>query len=226
MILAIDDLLSLREVEEIRAALRKADWKDGRATAGYQSARAKDNLQLAERDPLALRLGSVILEALKRNLVFQSAALPASVFPPLFSLYRGGQAFGTHVDNAFRPLPDGSGHIRTDISATLFLSDPESYDGGELLIEDGAGERPIKLEAGSMILYPATTLHRVAPVTSGERLASVFWVQSLVAEADRRAILFDMDIAIQSLRPKLGDEEGALIALTGAYHNLLRMWGR
>lgn len=226
MILALDEVLSLEEVERIREALQEAEWSDGRSTAGYQSALAKRNLQLAERDPLALRLGEHILAALKRNLLFQSAALPARVFPPLFSLYRGGHAFGTHVDNAYRPLPDGSGHFRTDLSVTLFLSDPDSYDGGELLIEDGAGERRLKLNAGSMILYPATTLHRVAPVTRGERLASFFWVESLVADAGRRAILFDMDIAIQSLRPKVGDQDAALIALTGAYHNLLRQWGR
>lgn len=226
MILAIDDLLSPRDVEQIRAALEQAEWGDGRGTAGYQSALAKDNLQLAAEDPLALRLGTRILEALKSNLLFQSAALPAAIFPPLFSLYRPGQSFGTHVDSSYRPLPDGSGRIRTDLSATVFLSDPASYEGGELLIEDGGGERAFKPAAGSMILYPSTTLHRVAPLLRGERLACIFWVQSLVADAQRRALLFDMDLAIQSLRAKLGDGDAALIALTGVYHNLLRQWGR
>ena len=167
-----------------------------------------------------------MIDALRRNLPFQTAALPAAIFPPLFSRYRPGHAFGTHVDNAFRPLPDGAGQLRTDLSATLFLSEPDSYDGGELLIEEGTAERRVKLAAGSMVVYPATTLHRVAPVTRGERLACFFWVQSLVPEAGKRAILLDMDLAIQSLRPKLGDRDEALVALTGAYHNLLRLWGR
>jgi PKHD-type hydroxylase len=226
MIVEIEALLDAGQVARFRRLLSTADWQDGRATAGYQSALAKDNLQLAHADPVATELRSEVLEALKLNLVFQTAALPAAIFPPLFSLYRPGQSFGAHVDNAFRPLPDGSGNLRTDVSATLFLSDPDSYAGGELLIEEGTAERSVKLAAGSLVIYPATTLHRVAPVTRGERLACFFWVQSYVPEVARRSILLDIDLAIQSLRPKVGDQEGALITLTGAYHNLLRLWGQ
>lgn len=226
MIVEIEGLIDAQQAATYRERLAGAEWRDGRETAGYQSALAKDNLQLAHDDPVARELRLEVLAALKRSLVFQTAALPAAIFPPLFSRYRPGHAFGTHVDNAFRPFPDGSGQLRTDLSATLFLSDPDSYDGGELLIEEGTSERQVKLAAGSMILYPATTLHRVAPVTRGERLACFFWVQSLVPDAAKRAILLDMDLSIQSLRPKVGDEDGALVALTGAYHNLLRLWGR
>ncbi len=225
MIVHVEQVLSGGEVARFRAALEAADWTDGAVTAGYQSALAKRNLQLAEGSDVARALGGEIVEALGRNLIFQAAALPQAIFPPLFSRYAPGHDFGSHVDNAWRPLP-GGGRIRTDLSATLFLSDPDSYDGGELVIEDMAGDRAIKLAAGDMILYPSTSLHHVAPVTRGERLAAVFWVQSLVAPADRRALLFDIDIAIQSLRPRVGDEDPALIALTGAYHNLLRLWSR
>ncbi|HEX8193999.1 MAG TPA: Fe2+-dependent dioxygenase [Allosphingosinicella sp.] len=225
MILTIDGLISPERAEAMREALANAAWHDGRETAGYQSALAKDNLQLRDGDPLAVALGAEVLAALDASLLFQSAALPAALFPPLFSRYRTDQSFGTHVDNAYRPLAAG-GRIRTDLSATLFLSDPRTYDGGELLIEDGAGERAVKLPAGSLVLYPATTLHRVAPVTRGERLAAVFWVQSLVPDAGRRSILFDIDLSIQSLRTRLGEDDPALVALTGAYHNLLRQWGR
>ncbi|MGE0179352.1 MAG: Fe2+-dependent dioxygenase, partial [Sphingomonas sp.] len=206
-----------------RERLDGADWADGAVTAGYQSALAKRNLQLAERSEAALALGEALQQALERSLLFQAAALPDAIYPPLFSRYEAGHDFGAHVDNAWRPLPAG-GRIRTDLSATLFLSDPESYDGGELVIEDMAGDRTIKLPAGDMILYPSTSLHRVAPVTRGTRLAGVFWVQSLVARDDRRSLLLDMDLGIQSLRAKVGDEDPALIALTGVYHNLLRLW--
>jgi len=225
MIIEIEDVLDAAQVARFHERLAAAAWQDGRATAGYQSALAKDNLQLAHGDPVAAALRAEVLEALRANLLFQTAALPAAIFPPLFSLYRPGQSFGTHVDNAFRPLPDGSGSLRTDLSATLFLADPDSYGGGELIVEDGTAERRVKLSAGSLALYPSTTLHRVAPVTHGERLACFFWVQSYVADAARRALLLDMDLAIQSLRQKVGDGDGALVALTGAYHNLLRMWG-
>lgn len=223
MIVHVEQVLDAERVGRFRAALDAADWADGAVTAGYQSALAKRNLQLPEGSETARALGHEVLEALGRSLIFQAAALPQAIFPPLFSRYTPGHDFGSHVDNAWRPLP-GGGRIRTDLSATLFLSEPDSYDGGELVIEDLAGDRAIKLAAGDMILYPSTSLHHVAPVTRGERLAAVFWVQSLVAAADHRALLFDLDIAIQSLRPKLGDEDPALIALTGSYHNLLRMW--
>ncbi len=224
MIVEIEAVLDAAVLDRFRAALDAAPWSDGRMTAGYQSALAKRNLQLPEESEVARRLGSEIVDALGRSLLFQSAALPAGIFPPLFNRYEGGHDFGTHIDNAYRPLPGGRGRIRTDLSATLFLSDPDSYDGGELMIEDGYDAQRIKLPAGNMILYPATTLHSVAPVTRGARVASFFWVQSLVAEDSKRSILFDMDIAIQSLRAHVGDKDPALIALTGSYHNLLRLW--
>lgn len=224
MIVEIEAVLDAAVLDRFRAALDAAPWSDGRMTAGYQSALAKRNLQLPEESEVARRLGSEIVDALGRSLLFQSAALPAAIFPPLFNRYEGGHDFGTHIDNAYRPLPGGRGRIRTDLSATLFLSDPDSYDGGELMIEDGYDAQRIKLPAGNMILYPATTLHSVAPVTRGARVASFFWVQSLVAEDSKRSILFDMDIAIQSLRARVGDKDPALIALTGSYHNLLRLW--
>ena len=223
MILHVPELLSIAEVGRFRARLDGADWADGAATAGYQSALAKRNLQLPERSETTLALGEALKEALASSLLVQAAALPEAIYPPLFSRYGPGHDFGAHVDNAWRPLPAG-GRIRTDLSATLFLSDPESYDGGALVIEDMAGDRAIKLPAGDMILYPSTSLHRVAPVTRGERLAGVFWVQSLIPRADWRSLLLDIDLAIQSLRPKVGDEDPALIALTGVYHNLLRLW--
>lgn len=224
MILEIESLLDAGALARFRAALVAAPWADGKATAGYQSARAKNNLQLPEDCAEAKALGAEIVAALGKNLLFQSAALPKDVFPPLFNLYRPGHGFGAHVDNAFRPLPGSPRRLRTDLSATLFLSGPEDYDGGELVIEDAYGAQSIKLKAGNLILYPATSLHSVAPVTRGERLASFFWIESLVAEDARRALLFDMDMAMQSLRAKAGDADPAMIALTGCYHNLLRMW--
>lgn len=223
MILQIEGVLDAAQVARFRDELTTAPWADGRTTAGYQSAQVKDNDQLPETCEVALRLGAEILAALDANLLFQTAALPEAIFPPLFNRYAGGQAFGAHVDNAWRPLP-GGGRLRTDVSATLFLSEPDSYEGGELVIEDVHGAQAFKLAAGDMLIYPATTLHRVVPVSRGERLASFFWIQSLVAEDYRRAILFDMDVAIQSLRPRVGDQDLALVALTGAYHNLLRTW--
>jgi PKHD-type hydroxylase len=223
MLIELDAVLDPATITQCRDALSRADWQDGRATAGYQSALAKRNRQLAVDDPLARDLGTAVTAALTRTLAFQSAALPARIFPPLFSLHGPGEDFGAHIDNAFRPLPDG-GAMRTDVSATLFLSDPADYDGGELVIEEGTRETRVKLPAGSMVLYPSTSLHRVEPVTRGERLAAVTWIESRVAEAGHRAILFDMDIAIQSLRERVGDTDPALITLTGSYHNLLRLW--
>lgn len=226
MILEIENVLDQDAAARFRARLAAADWADGKATAGYQSALAKNNLQLPEQSETARALGAEVVAALSRNLLFQSAALPKEIFPPLFNLYREGHGFGAHVDNAFRPVAGTGRRIRTDLSATLFLADPDSYDGGELLIEDAFGPQSVKLKAGAMILYPATSLHSVAPVTRGERLASFFWIESLVAEDSRRSVLFDMDMAMQSLRGRVGDADPALIALTGCYHNLLRMWAR
>lgn len=223
MLTEIPGLLSSETVRRIRAQLDHAPWGDGKVTAGYQSALVKNNDQLPQDCDEARMIGKEILAALAGNLLFQSVALPRAIFPPLFNRYGPGQTFGTHVDNSWRPLPSG-GYLRTDLSATLFLADPEEYDGGELLIEDGHEGKRIKLAAGSLFVYPATTLHQVTPVTRGVRLASFFWIESFVADAGKRDILFDMDIAIQSLRGKVGDEDPALIALTGCYHNLLRSW--
>jgi PKHD-type hydroxylase len=220
----IEDVLGPEAVARFLKELHGAPWTDGRVTAGYQSALAKNNRQLPEDCAAALRLGAEIVEALERNLIFQAAALPAEIFPPLFNRYEGGQVFETHVDSAIRPNKRDGRRIRTDLSATLFLSDPASYDGGELEIEDTYGQQSIKLPAGHMVLYPATSLHRVAPTTRGVRIASFFWIQSLVADDGRRAILFDIDISIQRLRQDVGDRHAALIALTGAYHNLVRQW--
>lgn len=223
MMLELEGVLDADAVRRIRTLFDTAAWVDGKVTAGYQSALAKNNQQLPENCPQARQAGAEILTALSHSLLFQSAALPRSIFPPLFNRYGVGHGFSAHVDNAWRPLPDGR-RLRTDLSATLFLSDPAEYDGGELLIEDGHDGKRVKLAAGNMFLYPATTLHSVTPVTRGARVASFFWIESLVADAGRRDTLFDMDIAIQSLRPRVGDDDPALITLTGCYHNLLRIW--
>lgn len=225
MLLRIEGVLEAETMTRFRDRLAVAAWVDGRVTAGPQSALAKNNRQLAEDDPLARALGAEVMQALDQALLFQAAALPQAIYPPLFSSYTPGDVFGAHVDNAFRPLP-GGGRVRTDLSATLFLSRPETYDGGELVIEDAYGVQTVKLPAGDMVLYPSTSLHRVEPITRGERLACVFWVQSLVADDGARSVLFDMDISLQTLRREVGDEHPALIALTGCYHNLLRRWGR
>lgn len=223
MLLQIPQVLTDEQVARCRAQLAQATWVDGRVTAGHQSAQAKHNEQLPEGSPTAVALGDLILSVLEQHPLFLSAALPQRIFPPLFNRYAGGQSFGTHVDNAIRPLTGTPLRIRTDLSCTLFLSDPHTYDGGELVIEDTYGVQRIKLPAGSLILYPATSLHHVTPVTRGERLASFFWLQSLVRQDAHRSALFDLDMAIQGLkqRPGNGAEE---VALTGVYHNLLRLW--
>lgn len=224
MILCLDNVLSAARVAAFMVDLANASWEDGRATAGYQSALAKRNLQLPEKCKTARRLGAEIVAALNCNLLFQAAALPAEIFPPLFNRYAAGHEFGAHVDSAMRPLACGGRRLRTDLSATLFLSSPESYDGGELIIEDASDHQSIKLGAGAMVLYPATTLHHVAPVTRGERVASFFWIQSLVSDDAKRTILFDMDISLQRLRQEIDELHPALITLTGVYNNLIRQW--
>lgn len=224
MLLQIPDILTPEEVARAQAVLAEAQWGDGKATAGHQSALAKRNLQLPQAGRAATELGALVTAAFNRNLLFLSAALPQRVFPPLFSRYAPGHDFGNHVDNAIRQLPDGSGALRTDVSATLFLSAPDDYDGGDLVIEDTYGLHRVKLEAGAMILYPSSSLHRVEPVTRGERLAAVTWVQSLVRDDARRTLLFDMDQGIQRAAERLGHADDSVIGLTGAYHNLLRMW--
>jgi PKHD-type hydroxylase len=223
MLLQIPDLLTADEVIGARTRLDAAPWVDGRITAGHQSARAKDNLQLPEDAPVARQLGDEILGALQRNPLFIAAALPARVFPPLFNRYQGGQSFGNHVDNAIRHVAGTPVRIRTDLSATLFLSGPDEYDGGELVVEDTYGVHAIKLPAGHLVLYPATSLHHVRPVTRGARIASFFWIQSMVRDDGARTLLFDLDSAIQQLTDGTG-EHPAAVPLTGVYHNLLRRW--
>jgi PKHD-type hydroxylase len=223
MLLQIPEVLTAEEVARCRHALEGAGWVDGRVTAGHQSARAKRNAQLPEDDPAAVELGGVIVAALERSPVFMSAALPLKVFPPLFNRYETGQSFGSHVDNAVRQVTGTPHRVRTDLSATLFLSQPEEYDGGELVVEDTYGVHAVKLPAGDMVLYPASSLHHVRAVTRGARLASFFWVQSMVRDDGERALLFDLDTAIRRLNGEAPEHPSA-VELTGVYHNLLRRW--
>jgi len=223
MLLQIPGVLPPEQVARFRDLLRDANWVDGNVTSGHQSAQAKYNEQVAEESAVARELGAQVVEALGRNALFFSAALPKTVFPPLFNRYGVGMTFGSHVDGAIRTHAPSRLRIRTDLSATLFLSDPDEYDGGELLIEDTYGVQRVKLDAGSLVLYPATSLHRVEPITRGARVASFFWIQSMVREDGQRAMLFDLDMAIVRLtRDHPGDP--ALVSLVGVYHNLLRMW--
>jgi len=223
MLLQIARVLSVEQVVTARERLDAAEWLDGRITAGHQAVRAKRNQQLAETNPVAEEIGDVILTALQRHPLFVSAALPRRVFPPLFNRYQGGQAFGNHVDNAVRQIGSTGHRIRTDLSATLFLSGPEEYDGGELCVEDTYGVHSVKLPAGDMVLYPSTSLHHVRPVTRGARVAAFFWIQSMVRDDGERTLLFDLDTAIQRLNHDNPDHPSAL-QLTGVYHNLLRRW--
>ena len=223
MLLHISDVLSPAEVPRSRSVLAAAAWVDGSVTAGFQSTRVKNNAQLPEGSPEARELGELVLGALNKSLLFASATLPAKVFPPLFNRYEGGQAFGNHVDNAIRQLRGSGQRLRTDICATLFLSSPEEYDGGELVVDDAYGPHSVKLPAGHLAVYPSTSLHRVTPVTRRARIASCFWIQSLVRGDAERTLLFDMDMAIIRLRQQVGDNE-AVVGLTGVYHNLLRRW--
>jgi PKHD-type hydroxylase len=223
MLLAIPDVLSVAQVSQARQVLDAAPWVDGKVTAGHQSAQVKDNQQLREGSPEAQQLGELILTALGQNAMFISAALPLHVFPPLFNKYTGGQSFGTHVDNAIRQVAATGHRIRTDLSATLFLAQPEEYDGGELVVEDTYGVHGVKLPAGHMVLYPATSLHHVRPVTRGARIASFFWIQSMVRDDGERALLFDLDTAIQRVNREAPASPSA-VQLTGIYHNLMRRW--
>jgi PKHD-type hydroxylase len=227
MLLAIPDLLTAEQVLQARQILDSAQWIDGRVTAGHQSSRSKDNLQLPESHPAAAQLGEMILEALGQNALFISAALPQRVFPPLFNRYQGGQSFGTHVDNAIRQVPGTPHRIRTDLSATLFFAPPDEYDGGELVVEDTYGVKSVKLPPGHLVLYPSTSLHHVKPVTRGSRLCSFFWLQSMVRDDGKRMLLFDLDQGIQRLARDLPDNRSvaqSTVQLTGVYHNLLRQW--
>jgi len=223
MLIQAQGVLRPDELQRLRSLLDAADWADGRITAGTQSAQVKRNQQLPETAPQIVEARTIVRTALARHPVFFSAALPKEIYPPLFNRYEDGQHFGNHVDNSVRLLPDGSRHVRTDVSATLFLAERDEYDGGELVIDDTYGEHRVKLAAGDMVVYPSTSLHRVEPVTRGARVACFMWIQSMVREDAKRSLLFDMDVSIATLRQKHGDEE-ALVGLTSAYHNLLRMW--
>ncbi|HEY2067921.1 MAG TPA: Fe2+-dependent dioxygenase [Rhizomicrobium sp.] len=223
MLLRIPQLLSPDELAHCRERLADAGWVDGRVTAGPRAAQVKENLQLAYEDPMARELGQIVLGALERNPLFVTAALPRSVLPPLFNRYEPGMNFGAHVDNAIRPVHGTPHRIRTDVSATLFLSTPEEYDGGELVVEDTYGAHSVKLPAGDLILYPATSLHRVSPVTRGARNASFFWIQSLVQDDGERTLLFELDRAITEVGETSPDNP-ALTRLTACYHNLVRKW--
>ncbi len=223
MLLPVPNVLTAAQVARARELFAAASWVDGRVTAGHQSALAKQNRQLAESDPAARELGEMIVAALGANPLFLAAALPAKVFPPLFNRYEGGESFGTHIDNAIRQVTGTTIRVRTDLSATLFFSSPDEYDGGELVVEEYSGAHQVKLPAGHLILYPASSRHHVRPVTRGTRLASFFWIQSMVRDEGCRRTLFDLDLAIQDVnRERAGSP--AAISLTGVYHNLLRRW--
>ena len=223
MLITIPDALTPSDVARAKSALDAADWIDGKVTAGYQAQSVKNNLQLPEGHPLATELGDMVLKALARAPLFMSAALPLKVFPPMFNRYTGGGHFGTHVDTAIRAIATTGQRIRTDLSATLFFSSPEDYDGGELIVEDTYGVHSVKLPVGHMVLYPSTSLHRVTPVTRGARVCSFFWIQSMVRNDGDRTLLYDLDTAIQRLaKDSPGNPTG--VQLTGVYHNLLRRW--
>ena len=223
MLLHIPKVLTESQLAESQAVLAEAEWADGRATAGYQSARVKNNRQLPETHPTAVKLGDMILSALDRNPLFMSGALPLKVVPPLFNRYENSQAYGNHIDGAVRPIAGTPHRVRTDLSATMFLTPPADYDGGELIIEDTLGTQAVKLTAGDMILYPGSSLHRVEPVTRGVRVCAFFWIQSMVRDDAQRRLLFELDTTIQQLASTTADQ-APVVKLTNIYHNLLRQW--
>ncbi|WP_174279247.1 Fe2+-dependent dioxygenase [Sphingomonas bacterium] len=224
MLTVIPDLLAPAEVARLRALLAEGEWVDGNATSGTQSALAKRNEQLAEGSGAAREAGALVLDALGRSPVFVAAALPLKVFPPLFNRYAGGQAFGAHVDTAVRIQRGSDFRIRADLSATIFLEEPAAYDGGELIVEGSFGEQSVKLPAGHAVVYPSSSLHRVAPVTRGRRLASFLWLQSMVRDDGARAMLWELDQGVQAVSAAMGPGDAAAVRLTGVYHNLLRRW--
>jgi PKHD-type hydroxylase len=228
MLITIEKVLTVEQVLAARQKLAVAEWVDGRVTAGYQAQEVKRNAQLPENSAAAKELGEMILAGLARSARFMAAALPLRVFPPMFNSYAGGQTFGTHVDTAIRQLATTGQRIRTDLSATLFLTTPEDYDGGELIVEDSYGEKSVKLAAGDMVLYPATSLHRVEPVTRGNRVSSFFWIQSMIRQDTQRTLLFELDQSIQRLaaseHAQSADVKQSSMQMTGVYHNLLRQW--
>ncbi len=223
MLLQIPDVLDGEQLRHCRHLLTQAEWVDGRVTAGHQGVRVKNNVQLPEDSPVARAIGDCVLAALERNPRFISATLPAQVYPPLINRYGEGEFFGAHIDNAVRLLPGRAQKLRTDVSCTVFLTAPDEYVGGELLIEDTYGTHAVKLPAGHAVVYPSTSLHRVNPVQHGARIGVFFWIQSLIRDDIQRTLLFDIDTAIQRLHQTNGDEQ-AITRLTGSYHNLLRMW--
>jgi PKHD-type hydroxylase len=223
VILHVPGVLDDASLTRVRSVLAKAEWEDGRSTAGHQSGKVKHNRQLREGSKEARELGDAVLAALEKNALFISGVLPARVYPPLFNRYEKGMSFGSHVDNAIRPVTGTAARIRTDVSCTLFLSEPGSYSGGELVVEDTYGSHEIKLPAGDLVAYPASSLHHVNPVTRGVRLASFFWAESMVRDVTARGLLFDLDMAIVQLNKDV-PQSPALVMLTGVYHNLLRRW--
>ncbi|MCP5160904.1 MAG: Fe2+-dependent dioxygenase [Hahellaceae bacterium] len=224
MIISIQEVFTQSEVAQILALMEEAEWVDGKVTAGAQATGVKQNQQLAENSPLSRQLGERIFQALSQHPVFISAALPLKIYPPMFNRYRQGETYGLHVDNAMRVVPGTLTRVRTDLSATLFLSEPASYEGGELCIEDHYGTHSIRLDAGDMILYPSTSRHQVMPVTSGARICSFFWIQSMVRNNDQREMLFDLDQSVQSLTQQHGYQHADVIRLSGLYQNLIRQW--
>src|SRR5216683_3117256 len=224
MLICVPDVLSKAEVAEFRGVMDGTSWEDGRSTAGAQSAMVKNNEQLPPSGETSRKLGERVVKALAASPLFISAAIPRHIFPPLFNRYGVGQHFGVHVDNAVRGDHLTGMRIRTDLSVTLFLSDPDEYDGGELVVEDLYGSHEIKLPAGDLVLYPASSLHMVTPVTRGVRVASFFWLQSMIRDAHARSLIFDLDTAIQALMVRLGRDDPETVKLTGIYHNLIRCW--
>ncbi|MCF3649295.1 Fe2+-dependent dioxygenase [Synoicihabitans lomoniglobus] len=223
MILSVTDIITPETLATCRAQLEAADWVDGKASAGHQGALVKNNEQLPAEHPVAVEVGNVLLQALSQNPMFMSAALPLNILPPMFNRYAGGQTFGTHVDGSIRTIPGTGQRLRTDLSCTFFFSEPDEYDGGELIIEDTYGSKSVKLPAGQMVLYPSTSLHRVTPVTRGTRLCSFFWLQSMIRSDQQRSTLFDLDVAIQRFGKEMATHP-SVVQLTGVYHNLLRQW--
>ena len=226
MLISIDQVLTKTEVAQFRAELDTADWEDGARTAGTLAKAVKHNQQLADKSALATRLGQHILRRLAATPLFVSAALPRTIYPPKFNRYADGGEYGAHVDSALMFLPDASRQMRTDLSATLFLAEPEEYEGGVLEVEGPFGVQQVKLAAGDMVLYPSSSLHRVTPVTRGARVASFFWIESLVADETERTLLFDLDQSVQQFTPLVAPDDARLVQLTGVYHNLLRRWSK
>lgn len=224
MLLHVPEVLNAQELAQLRELVFSAAWVDGKVTAGTQSAQVKRNLQLPEEGKEAEAARKIVLAALNRNGLFFSAALPRKIYPPLFNHYSEGMDFGAHIDNAVRTHALTGLHVRTDVSCTLFITRPDEYDGGELVVEDTYGQQSVKLPAGDMVLYPGTSLHHVRAVSRGARYASFFWLQSMIRSDAQRTMLFDMDAAIVSLRQKIGDNDPSVLRLTGQYHNLIRMW--